>query len=436
MNVIGDEAFNMYLNAENAKPQQRTLNLDEIISGLRPSYELRDTGYCYCASNRADAAPVPAEEKHVTEILISSLNISNAEHVLSLTQNYVVEEMMFSEVALRAFFAFLANTSNGVAAKARIHSVLQEHLRLHPSCAAHMVHRYHELMLSRDEEFSGVTLLEYVICKLEQLVSVQNEVRISSTRTSRRRRRPVRMADESPAKRPARVVVFDEAAEEEETQPTETKEQPPELENLVKVLTYLIRIMRHDLGYTLKRRQPVRDCIVAKLMLAGDAESAVTTLNQALLTGICEVLKHGDTQPVLLGVCDLLGLVADVCALQEAEARGCFDVEQPGLDCRTLISAFCVAVVGEKPALGKLLPVLRQLKPQWLQYHVTRYLMEKVFCRKLPNGLRGVTCVFMAIHKNIRERVMDTTKILKLVDNNQLAAAGIWRCSMLIFIFL
>lgn len=430
MNVIGDRAFNMYLNSENEKPSQPPLNRDQIASAILRKVSCFSSYKCFCSDTSSEAIPVPTEEKHVTEILISSLNISSAEHILSLTQNYIVEELSLSEVSLKSFFAFLANTPKCAAEKTRIQAALNEQLRMHPSCAVYMVQRYHDLMLIRDEEFAGLSVIEYVVSKLEQLVSVNNDVRISNNRTSRRRRRPTRMADESPIKRPKKVEVFVDSDEDEadggEAGPS-TVQQHPDIENLLMLLEHLTNILRHDLGYMLKRGKSVHTCILGQLMFNGaDIANGMTMLNHSFVTRIFEVLKNAEMLPVIHGICELLQLVGDVCALQQAEndPNGGYDVELPG-PCRTLINEFCASVIGEKPSPGKVFPVVLNLGPAWLRYHSIRFLVEKVFCRKVSSGLPGVVSLFNSIYRSLRERILDTSKILKLVSSNQRTYPGI-----------
>lgn len=424
MNVVGDRAFNMYLNSENEKLSRPPLNRDQIALAIMRKVSFFNSYKCFCSGFNSETTSPLFEEKHVTEILMSSLNISVAEHILSLTQNYTVEELALSELSLKAFFAFVANTPKFAAEKARILTALNEQLRLHPSCSSYMVSRYRDLMLLRDEEFAGLSLLEFVVTKLEQLVSVNNDVQISSTRSSRRRRRPTRMVDESPIKRPKRVEVFVDSDEDEtngsEADPS-SKGQHPDVENLLRLLEHLVNILRHDVGYMLKCGEKVHTCILGQLMFGADGMP-----NQSFVTRICEVLKNAETLPVLRGISELLDLVGDVCALQQTDSdpNGGYDVELPG-PCRSLINEICATVIGEKPSPAKAFSVVVNLGPAWLRYYTIRYLIEKIFCRKVPFGLKGVVSVFNSIHRNIRERVMDTTKVLKLVNHNQLAYAGI-----------
>ncbi len=353
--------------------ERRLVDIGNIVSCRLETNSKGVAGRCcFCnavGAGEQEVPKVPVESDSMTECIISSLNTDNCENVISLLQNYIsAEYLALGNVSLRNLIAFSVNTNGSEPQKFRVKSALDDQLKYHPACAAYMSQTYHALLLAKDENFSNLTILDYVLGKLEQSLS-NDEIRNTDHRTSRRHHQPKIFFDDSPKKQPKKEP--------------ESIVEKVNMQYVFSVLDFLVQIVKHDFGVSVGRsHRKVTDSIIAKIILKSD-----NVLHQNdLLRKIFELYRMYYPFELRRSLSNLVFVIADLCAL--VESRVTFDYRSLSPLCWEVVHEF-QAIVLDEIFSQQWFSIVTQLQPEWLRFHVTQYAIEKLIEKKIPTGIEG-----------------------------------------------
>lgn len=442
MNIIGDGLFDIHLkgkelinnNTYSLKKRVSThnkriknnifykkfnLSVKDLKSSLLQKNITQNKGWkCYCTHDEMSTF-VPTENKSVTECLVSSLNVSNAENILSLTENYITENYLtFSSTTIKSFILFLTDTTNRQtykeAHKYRIKTVLDDQLRFHPSCSPYMSTTYQILVLSKDVLFSDLTIMEYVLAKIEIAICDKNiNCFLTDKRVSRRYRQPV--AYETITKK-SKTVVYEDNTEDRKVVNLSKNTAQMDLSYLIAAFDFLTEILKHDLGVILKRGDDVRSSIIVKLFFKC---YELVEFKGSVLEKIFQIYKNCESPEIYNSISELVELIAHTCVfLDDNEKYNPLDI---GRSCSLLVSEFNVSVFGQKPT-DEAFIIITGLKPEWLRYHAAHYVLENIMKQKIDLGFTGITHILNSILMKINQKrkLAASKEVLKNLNNNQL----------------
>lgn len=378
---------------------------------------------CYCYPNAVCTA-VPLEKQGVTECIVSSLNFTNADAILSLTENYLSEKhLAFSSVTLKAFISFMLNSTFLETQKHRVLCILDDQLRLHPGCASYMEPTYKALLLDADDDnLVGLTLLDFVLSQFEHVLSkrssndTQGTGCFSAHRFSRRARKQKVFFDEIEAKKPK--VDSREATPEPDTD--DPKPESRDVDNLALVLNFVADILKHELGSVMSRGLDVKSAIICKLIFRFDTSA---TLNTSLLSKVFTTYKYCTSVPEQRSLLKLIELVAEVCLIVDGAST--IDLQHSGRCFTEFSNEFNRLALGDQPP-ARAFDLIVDLQPEWLRYRAAHFALEKIWEKQISAGLKGISRILNAVlkaEKNAAHRGKGERKtvlnVLKDVDRNK-----------------
>lgn len=382
---------------------------------------------CYCFPG-AVCTKVALEKSGVTECIVSSLNFTNADAILSLTENYLTEKYLaFSSVTLKALISFMLNSTFLESQKKRVVQILDDQLRFHPGCASYMKLTYEKLLLNQDDDFIGLTIMDYVLSQFEHLLSKQydhydnNQIfkYFSIHRTSRRPRKQ-KLVFEELEKKISKLDCVRQLTNEPVDETLQLKSN--DIYNLVLVLNFLTDILKHELGSILCRNEDVKNSIICRLLFKFETLSC---LNMLLLSKAFISYKYctGVQERCLL--LKLIELMAEVCLLVDGEEN--IDLKCSKRYFGTFVSEFIRLSLSDQ-CESQASEMIVDLKPEILRYRATHSVLEKIWDKRIPVGLKGVWKTLItilktgkntAVYAEYERRLIPCTRTLQYLDANQ-----------------
>lgn len=383
---------------------------------------------CYCFPG-AVFTKVALENSGVTECIVSSLNFTNADAILSLTENYLTEKYLaFSSVTLKALISFMLNSSFLETQKNRVVHILDDQLRFHPGCASYMKLTYEKLLLNQDDDFFGLTIMDFVLSQFEHLLSQQydhyNNNKISKYfsihRTSRRPRKQ-KLSFKEVETKVSKLDCVRQLTNEPVDETLQLKSN--DIYNLALVLNFLTDILKHELGSILCRNEDVKKSIICRLLFRFETLSC---LNMVLLSKVFISYKYctGVQERCLL--LKLIELIAEVCLLVDGEEY--IDLKCSKRYFETFLSEFIRLSLSDQ-SVTQASEMIIDLKPEILRYRATHTLLERVWDKRISVGLKGVWKSLITILKTgkntavvypeCERRLRPCTRTLKYLDANQ-----------------
>ena len=344
------------------------------------------------------------------------LDQKNAAVSLLLIETYLTENLVtFSSTCLKVFFAFLLNTKNPFSEKDHVVAILREQIEQHPGCAEYMSQTYRNVLLKPEEvHFKNLTALDYVLSQLQNQVS-ETPVCFSASRISRRTRK--------------RVAYFENNNEwDVRGNANSMDEEVPLLDKsgrntdiVMVLLDILTEILTHDFRATLNRGESPTKCILAALIFKN---SSSTLMFQPIAYKIFAVYKLCTTTEERGHVTSLLELVATLCLYVDREQSEA-NLLHLGSCCSRFVSDFLIDVFAEEVIRESFsMDKITSLNLIWLRYHAAHHVLEKMCCKRISSGVKGVLNELKALlklAKNGRGSQSDESSPMRNLSQNSSA---------------
>lgn len=395
---------------------------DTMVDSLILSKLETGGGKCYCVPHTTDYPAIPLEDERIMYWIASGLEQQNADTSLSLIEHFITANTTaFSSASLKAFFAFLLNSTNSSSEKERVAAILRDQFLLHPSCADYMSMTYESLLLKTDEsQFQNKTLLDFTLSRLQT-----EEMCFSAKGVMRRTRKRVSYrysdGDESSSSK--------KQAKQEEEDDSESRDNAAN-SSLVNdialiVLDMLTKLLTHNLRATLNRGLPPTECLLAKLIFKGTSSTLTFQPVAYNLFGTYRSRSNPDERRYVARLFELASTLCFLIDCQQGEA----DLLCLGSCSERFISDFLVHVFDETDFReSNCMDKIVSSNLLWLRYRMAHHVLQRVLARqRMSSGIKGVVNELRALLKLPSDETTTRTtqsNVLRPMDTNQCVGAN------------